>query len=276
MLRVGRIDYANCSPLFMQFEEQLKGDAVEIVHGVPAALNQQLSTGMIDICISSSIEYIKHPGKYLIVPDNCIGSDGAVQSVLLFSRCPVEDLADSDVMVTSESATSVILLQILFKKHWGLEGVRLLSTPLHWRDALAAGAKALLLIGDSALQASYAQLGIYCYDLGTTWKLLTGHPFVYALWMANRATITNKAYELGVFRELLDAARDSLYEQAPVLAERASERTWMTTEQLIGYWRHAITYRLDAEHLNGLRQFYRFAAELKLVDSEQELEFLKA
>ena len=275
MLRVGRIDYANCSPLFMQFEEQLKGDAVEIVHGVPAVLNQQLSTGMIDICISSSIEYIKHPGKYLIVPDNCIGSDGAVQSVLLFSRCPVEDLADSDVMVTSESATSVILLQILFKKHWGLEGVRLLSTPLHWRDALAAGAKALLLIGDSALQASYAQLGMYCYDLGTTWKLLTGHPFVYALWMANRATITHKVYELGVFRELLDAARDRLYEQAPVLAEQASERTWMTAEQLVEYWRHAITYHLDAEHLNGLRQFYRFAAELKLVDSEQELEFLK-
>lgn len=275
MLRVGRIDYANCSPLFMQFEEQLKNDAIDIVHGVPAVLNQQLADGMIDICISSSIEYIKHPGKYLIVPDNCIGSDGAVQSVLLFSRCPVEHLAGSDVMVTSESATSVILLQILFKKYWGLEGVRLLPTPLHWKDALAAGAQALLLIGDSALRASYAQLGIYCYDLGTTWKMLTGHPFVYALWMANRATITNKTYELGIFRSLLDAARDSLYGQAPVLAERASERSWMTAGQLIEYWRHAITYHLDAEHLSGLRKFYRFAAELELVDSEHELEFLK-
>lgn len=272
-LRIGRIEYANCTPLFLQLEDLLTQDAVEVVRGVPAELNARLAEGLIDVCISSSIEYIRNPGRYAILPDNCIGSDGAVKSVLLFSHRPVDQLVNEEILVTAESATSVILLRILLIKFWQVHGCRLTPTAVPWQEAVRHG-KALLLIGDSALKAADSGLDGYCYDLGEAWKQLTGLPFVYALWLVNRSSVKGKELFLKQFEELLGKARDNLFSAADQLAAQAAEASWIQQDQLADYWRHAITYRLDAAHVAGLQQFYRLAVELGLVEENHELEFL--
>ena len=45
---------------------------------------------------------------------------------------------------------------------------------------------------------------------------------------------------------------------------------WIEKDELIAYWRN-ISYDLTAEHLEGLRLFYRLAAELGLIDVEPPL-----
>lgn len=272
MLRIGWIDYANCSPLLMQLEGQLPIDTTEIVHGVPAKLNARLAEGTIDVCISSSIEFARHADEYLILPGHCIGSRGPVQSVLLFSRCPVETLAGERLLVTSESATSVALLQVLLSKRWNLSDYSLQATSDPWQDALQQ-APALLLIGDRALQAASVNSDYHIYDLGLEWFLLTGLPFVYALWQINRKTVQGKEAALRHFIRLLDQARDRIAPDAHLLAAQAAEAQWLGTERLADYWRNAITYQFDKDHLRGLEQFYRFAAELSLIPADRKLHF---
>lgn len=274
MLRVGRIDYANCTPLFMQLETELDSIDVEIVHGVPAELNALLAQGEIDLCISSSIEFCRHATEYLILPDNCIGSFGAVQSVLLLSNRPVEQLTGSPLLVTSESATSVVLLQILLAEHWGLSGCTVERSFLPVSEALQQ-APGLLLIGDKALQAAAAGVSPYCYDLGEEWLRLTGLPFVYALWLLNRRSSRGKEVALRRFYQRLVQARDRIAPDAEALSVRAPESGWLGAAALADYWRTAITYTLDDQHLAGLSCYYRLAAKHGLIPKNPAPEFLQ-
>ena len=272
MLKVGWIDYANCSPLLLQIEKQLPKAAVSLVHGVPSQLNAALAAGQIDVCISSSIEFVRHAEEYLVLPGHCIGSDGPVQSVVLFTNRPVEQLAGEQLLVTAESATSVVLLQILLARHWQLAGCSVKPTLLPWRQALS-GAAGVLLIGDTALRASMEDAGCFRYDLGAAWKEMTGLPFVFALWQVNRASVVTEAEGLRHLSVLLDQARDQMPQRLAALAALAPEAEWISPERLEDYWRH-ITYRLDERHLAGLDCFYHLAAELGLIQDAIKPEFL--
>ena len=81
MLRIGRIAYANCSPIFHELQKQASGEDYQFIGGVPSHLNALLAAGEIDVCPSSSIQYALHPERYLILPDLSISSVGAVGSV---------------------------------------------------------------------------------------------------------------------------------------------------------------------------------------------------
>jgi chorismate dehydratase len=273
MLQVGWIKYANCSPLLLQIRDRLSGSGIELRYGVPAELNAALSQGQIDVCISSSIEFARHADSYFVLPGHCIGSDGPVQSVLLLTNRPVEQLGGERLLVTAESATSVVLLQILLARHWRLEGCSLERTSLPWQQTLAS-APGVLLIGDTALLAAMADEAPYCYDLGACWREMTGLPFVYALWQVTQRAAETKHGQLRKLLSLLDAARDNLPLQASELAAHADESSWMGSDRLAEYWRH-ITYRLDERHQAGLALFYRLAAELGLVTAAAQPRFLK-
>lgn len=273
MLQVGWINYANCSPLLLQIKDRLPAAGVELRHGVPAELNAALANGQIDVCISSSIEFARHADSYLVMPGHCIGSDGPVQSVLLLTNRPAEQLAGERLLVTAESATSVVLLQILLAQHWKLKGCSIERTLLPWRQALQT-APGVLLIGDTALRAAMAEEAPYCYDLGNCWREMTGLPFVYALWQVAQQAASTKLDYLSNLLSLLDSARNRLPQQVAELAARADESSWLGVDRLADYWRH-ITYRLDERHLSGLELFYRLAAELGLIAAAARPRFLK-
>jgi len=159
ILELGEIEYANCTPLFYVLRDQFPCSGYRFTTGVPAALNKMLLAGGIDVCPSSSIEYAYHPERYRILPQLSISSNGAVASVLLFSRQPVESLDGSKVLLSSESATSVNLLKILLAQRYGCSCTY---------EVAPAGASAadddsfpLLLIGDSALRASLVKADLF-------------------------------------------------------------------------------------------------------------------
>src|SRR5579862_4704845 len=102
MIRLGRIGYVNMAPVFFRLEAQ-----VEEVVGVPTALNQQLVAGELDVAPISSIEYARHADSLRLLPRLCVSSEGAVESIQLVTRVPLERVRT--VAVTPESATSVTL-----------------------------------------------------------------------------------------------------------------------------------------------------------------------
>ena len=273
MLRVGKITYANCTPIFDGLEH-MNLPYVEIVTGVPSELNQALANGEIDVCISSSIEYPRHADDYLILPDFCIGSDGPVESVLFFSQIPIEQLEGQEILVTSESATSVILLQILLKKHFGLENVSVRSTKLPFYEALSES-KGVLVIGDTALKA-YLNKPTHatCYDLGELWKKYTGLPFVYALWLVNKKSARVSSELLSQFVRALHLVHQQMEKDIVGIATRAIERSWIPSDRLVQYWSQAIQYRLLPPFVSGLERFYCDAATLGYIETKPKLQFI--
>lgn len=160
MIRLGRISYVNMAPVFHRLAFE-----VEEVSGVPTDLNAKLLAGEIDLAPISSIEYGRNADRLRILPRLCVSSEGAVDSIQLVSRTPL-DHVDS-VAVTPESATSVVLTKVLFPDA--------VIVPLEKK------ADAKLLIGDAALRSAFEDPTPH-HDLGRLWLERTGLPMVFAVW----------------------------------------------------------------------------------------------
>src|SRR3989440_10707938 len=148
------------APVFFRLDAD-----VEEVLGVPTALNRQLLAGDLDVAPISSIEYARHADRLRLLPRLCVSSDGAVESIQLISKTPLDRIRT--VAVTSESATSVVLTRILF--------------PEAEQVPLGEDAEAKLLIGDAALKSAFEDPTPH-HDLGRLWQERTGLPMVFAVW----------------------------------------------------------------------------------------------
>ena len=134
---------------------------------MPTALNGQLLAGELDVAPISSIEYARHADRLRILPRLCVSSEGAVDSIQLVSKTPLEHVRT--VAVTPESATSVVLTKVLL--------------PEATHVPLGEPAEAKLLIGDAALKSAFEDPTPH-YDLGRLWLERTGLPMVFAVWAA--------------------------------------------------------------------------------------------
>ena len=269
MLKIGKIDYANCTPLFHVLREQFPCSGYEFVAGVPAQLNRMLLADEIDVCPSSSIEYAYHPERYRILPQLSISSVGAVASVLLFSKLPVETLDGCNVLLSSESATSVNLLKILLRQRFGCACTYEVANA--GVSAPDNESPALLLIGDAALRASLEKSDLYVYDLGELWYEWTGYPFVFALWLC-RNEVAEKL-ELWNLAQQLVQAKDLVPGKLEQIALHTKEACWMGSDRLLAYWRDNISYHLDARAQAGLMLYYTKCFEIGLIDDVPSLTF---
>ena len=93
--------------------------AFDIRRGVPAVLNSDIAAGRLDISNVSSILYARHAEKLCVLPHVCVSSDGPVESILLVSKKPIEELEDDPIALTAKSATSHALLKIILRSGYG-------------------------------------------------------------------------------------------------------------------------------------------------------------
>ena len=259
MIRLGRIPYINCYPVYGAVDRGVVEIDAELVTGVPSDLNAKMASGTLDISVVSAVEYARDSGRYLLLPDLAISCDGPVQSVALYSRMPASELTGRDVLVSRSSMTSVALLELLFENVWHarprfVAGDAELSDV---KDFAADDHVARLVIGDAALllTAGGARVPRYehAYDLGQAWKRWTGQPFVFAVWVAQRSTPVKDA--LAVHAGLI-AARDWGLANLPTLAEQASAASGVPVQRCLEYL-SGLDYGLSYPHLAGLTEFFR-------------------
>jgi len=120
LIRLGKVDYLNCLPVYYGIERGIIPIDVDLFPGPPTELNKKFMSGELDITPISSIEYARNPQQCVILPNMSISADGRVTSILLFSKVPIEKLDGRTVTITTSSATSVAMLKILMEKHWKL------------------------------------------------------------------------------------------------------------------------------------------------------------
>ncbi len=100
-VRVGHIGFLNCYPLYHGFEQtgMLADDrhidlpgrpGVELLPGVPTDLNRMLVAGEIDLGPVSSIAYARNHTRLLLSRRLSISSLGAVDSIQLVTRRPLD------------------------------------------------------------------------------------------------------------------------------------------------------------------------------------------
>jgi chorismate dehydratase len=262
-MRVGRIGYINCYPVYGAIDRGAVRMPGQLVTGTPAELNELLVAGELDVSVISAIEYARHTKDLVLLPELAISCDGPVQSVALFSKVPVARLDDATVLLTASSRTSVALLELLCRDLWQVRPrfaqARAEASDL---DALAGlPHDAVLVIGDPALLLAARGRYAHRVDLGAAWKAWTGLPFVFAVWAARRTTPT--AAVRAVHRALLDARAWGLA-HLDVLAESAAQASGVPVDACRTYFA-GLDYAFNEAHLAGLTDFFRRLAATGIV-----------
>ncbi len=263
MLRIGRIPYINCYPVYGGIDRGVVPINGTLIDGIPTTLNRLMANGALDVSVVSAVEYARDAQRYLLLPELGITSDGPVRSVLLFSRRAPSELTGQRVLVSRSSMTSVALLELLFEHVWHArpefvlgdaelaDVARFDETPHEAR--LVIGDAALKLYDDANRGGIFAERYPYRIDLGAAWKSWTGLPFVFAVWVAQRTTPVHAA--LSAHASLI-ASRDWGLQHLDILSAQAAVASGVSRRACAEYF-SGLDYRLSYPHLAGLTEFFR-------------------
>jgi chorismate dehydratase len=261
-LRLGAVSYLNARPLVYGLERKPRFD---LRYDVPSECARLLHDGAIDVGLIPSIEYLRGPQPYVLVPGPAVTSRGPVASVALYTRLEPRDIRS--VAMDSSSRTSVALATVMLRRFFGASPEAVSMAPD--LESMLARADAALIIGDLALFLN-PQSAIQKIDLGDLWTSTTGLPFVYAFWAGWPDVVTPDD------AEALRHARDEGVAHAGEVARAYYPDDPASQAVAARYLRDNIRYVLGHEELEGLRTFYAYAAELGLVAFDGTLRFYHA
>ncbi len=272
-MRLGRIPWINCSPVYGAIDRGLVTVPAELITGTASELNDLLAAGELEVSVVSAVEYARNAAAYQLLPDLAISCDGPVHSVALFSKRPIVNLDGATVLLTASSRTSVLLLELLCRHRWNIAPrfatVRAEANDLGSLSGLPHDA--VLVIGDAALMLDARRVYPYKADLGATWREWTGLPFVFAVWAARREAPLVAVQ--GVHARLLASLRWGLAHLHELA--RAAAATTGVDETICQAYLSDLDYALSNRHLAGLTDFFRRLAQDGLVP-DGSLSFISA
>ena len=196
-LRISAVSYINAKPFVYGIEHSglLKDYTLSLdIPSICAAKlkNDQADIGLAPVTVLSELK------DYFIIPDFCIGSNGPVHTVMLYSEVPLKKI--KTIYLDYQSKTSSQLIQILAKHWWKISPI--FAQTVNGYENKIKKTSAGLIIGDRNFSLSGKFK--YVYDLSEEWKLFTGLPFVFACWIANKelkesiTSVFYKALKFGV------------------------------------------------------------------------------
>lgn len=232
------VNYLNTKPLLYGLERKPMSDLIELVGDYPAKVAQLLLDNKIDVGLIP-VAVLPKLSEYHIVGNYCIGTQGEIASVALFSEVPMNEI--KRVYLDYQSRTSVALLKYLMKESWGISPEIVESVNEDYRKAIT-GTTAGLVIGDRAL--AQRKISTFIYDLGSEWRAITGLPFVFAAWVSTKplpddfVQLFNAANGLGLqhIDEIVAATPFDIYD-------------------LKKYYNLHLSYHLDKEKVKGMDLF---------------------
>jgi chorismate dehydratase len=272
-MRLGRIPWINCYPIYGAIDRGLVRVPAELVTGTASELNDLLAAGELQVSVVSAVEYARNAAAYHLLPDLAITCDGPVHSVALFARRPVTELDDCTVLRTASSRTSVLLLDLIARHRWNVRP-RYATARAEAADLGALSGlphEAVLVIGDAALLLAAEERYPVRVDLCAEWRAWTGLPFVFAVWAARRETGLEAVQ--AVHRRLLESRAWGLAHLDELAA--AAAHTTGVAERVCRAYLGDLDYALSYRHLAGLTDFFRRLAQEGLVP-DGSLSFISA
>ncbi|MFC2175985.1 menaquinone biosynthetic enzyme MqnA/MqnD family protein [Bacteroidota bacterium] len=240
-IKVSAVSYVNSYPFIYGLQHHPVSSQIELELDTPAACGHKLLSGQVDIGLVpvALISELKNP---IILGDKCIGSEGPVETVCLFSDVPLNEI--EEVLLDNESKTSVQLVQVLAEKHWKIspKWIAAKSGFINRINGKTAG----VVIGDRAF--ALRDKHPFVYDLSEAWKSLTGLPFVFACWVSNKELPEDF---LAAFNESLQFGLDERETAIELMAEK-------NTKEMKRYVTDVISYELDPKKHEAMKLFARW------------------
>lgn len=241
-IRIAAVSYLNTLPLIYGIEHSPIIGKVELKSDYPSKIAQWLIDGEVDLGLVPVAIIPQLPASY-IVSDYCIGCDGAVSSVGMFSEVPVEEI--KTVILDYQSKTSNELAKILLRDYWNINP-EIIYSKEEYRHQIK-NTTAAVVIGDRAFEQK--AISKYHYDLGEAWKLLTGLPFVFAAWVSNKPMTDDFVKE---FNEANAFGLQSISEVINSIDNKAGI-------DLNHYFMKNIQYKLDDNKKTALQKFLQMS-----------------
>ena len=164
----------------MVWKEKPINEMIELIGAYPSRLAQMLKDDEIDIGLIP-VAAIPELPSYHIIGNYCIGTEGEIASVGLFSEVPMKEI--KKIYLDYQSRSSVELLKWLMTESWGIKPEIVQAEDENYRREIK-GTTAGLVIGDRALEQR--KISTFIYDLGSEWRAITGLPFVFAAWVSTK------------------------------------------------------------------------------------------
>jgi chorismate dehydratase len=268
-LRIAAINFLNPAPLMWDFEhpplDASLAERYQIDRMSPAECADRLATGQADVGLVPIASLAANP-KLRILPGCTIASKRRVRSLLLVHRASQPLTGLRSVAADTASRTTLAYARILFHFH-GNAKIPFLPASADL-DTMLERADAAILIGDPALMALEEQANRFertgeelnYLDLAEEWTAVMSVPFVSAVWgVANSGPLVESVAE-----DFIQSRIHGLENIDTLVAEWSSKlpipeetiRTYLTTN---------IHYVLDEECIEGMKVFFRTAANLGIL-----------
>lgn len=253
-IRIALVSYINTRPFIDGLEHHFQANEIALEVVPPIACARSLREGRADLALMPA-GAIPQFEQVNLLPSYCIGADGEVASVFIFSQCPIEEI--EVLYLDRHSQSSNGLARILMKYFWKKE-VPLIQPSSPSFDQIK-GKTGGVVIGDKAIKIR--ENFEFVYDLSSAWKMLTGLPFAFAVWAYQPGTLTaeqcqriEQALHWGIQQRADSAARWApAFGISPTFAHQ--------------YLTHYIDYRFDAAKHRALSLYLNKLTALPRIDS---------
>lgn len=244
-IKISAVSYLNSTPFIYGINHSEIKNEIDLSLDIPAVCAQKLISGNVDIGLVP-VAVMPELRKSYIITDYCIGAIGKVNSVLLLSNVPINEI--KTILLDYQSRTSVKLCQLLCKEYWKVNPGFLSTNENFENDIL--GNTAAVVIGDRALLLR--DKFKYAYDLSQAWYDMTALPFVFACWVAN------KKIEADFISLFNNALKNGVQHIDNVILEE--NELALSTEEKRKYLKNNISFDLDADKRKGLDLFFKYQA----------------
>lgn len=244
-LKVTAVSYLNTKPFLYGIFKSGIADEIDLQLDIPSDCARKLASGEVDMGLVpvAVIPELKSPH---IISDYCIGTEGTVKTVCIFSDCPIKQI--THLHLDYHSRTSVELAKLLLEQHWQVFPVLIPARPGY--EEKIEGTIGGLVIGDRAI--GLGERFRYVYDLGEAWMQFTGLPFVFAAWVSNKPLAEDF---IGKFNSAMQLGIDLIPQLMYILP---SPQPGFDLEK---YFTDNISYQLDPPKRKALRLFLKALAE---------------
>ncbi|MEC8610779.1 MAG: menaquinone biosynthesis protein [Bacteroidota bacterium] len=240
-MKVCSISYLNSIPFVYGLEHSNLN--IQLTREIPSECANKLLNNMVDIALVP-IAIIPQLPNFKIISSYGIASNGAVDTVCLFSQRPLNEI--ETIILDYHSRTSNELVKLLCSHYWKINP-KFTHSDSEFSNQIN-DSTAGLIIGDRAYQ--FRSQFSYVYDLSEEWKKWTELPFVFACWVANKP----------VKKEFEDAFCEALEFGVSNLSQAISSmgHSFHTTINKKHYLTQVIDYHLDDEKRKAMNCYLAF------------------
>jgi chorismate dehydratase len=248
MIKISIVNYTNTLPFKWALKRSDLIGKIELHEDIPSICAQKLKFKQVDLALVP-VALLAELDTYFIETDFCIGANGKVDSVKLYSQVPLNEI--KTVTLDYQSKSSITLTKVLFKFFWK-EGVNYIDAKPGFESDIK-DTNAAVVIGDRtfSLNGKYK----YEYDLAEEWKKFTGLPFVFAAWVSTEKLPVVFIQE---FNSILKFGIDNILD---AIDEDTSVKD-LSKVQTIEYLTKRIDYNLNSEKRKALELFLSYIKQL--------------